>query len=208
VVGSPALIAAGCANQTNDRWARPVGAANAVGRRPVLLHASLALASSHHPPRNAAYSIGTSSSLRRVEGIPDKPIRIQSSRERFRQDTKGMRAIAVRLVILFHTYHKPFSCGFVGVDVFFVISGFLITNLLLKEQKRAGRFSISGFYARRVRWILPASTLVVLITLFATYDRLGFIAENYVANDSKWTAIFAANIHFGLVRTAIQSRLF
>jgi peptidoglycan/LPS O-acetylase OafA/YrhL len=58
-----------------------------------------------------------------------------------------MRAIAVRLVILFHTYHKPFTGGFVGVDVFFVISGFLITNLLLKEQKRAGRFSISGFYA-------------------------------------------------------------
>jgi peptidoglycan/LPS O-acetylase OafA/YrhL len=65
VVGSPVLIAAGCANQTNDRWGRPVGAANAVGRCPVLLHVSLALASSHHPPRNAAYSIGTSSSLRR-----------------------------------------------------------------------------------------------------------------------------------------------
>jgi peptidoglycan/LPS O-acetylase OafA/YrhL len=91
--------------------------------------------------------------------------------------------------VRFHTYHKPFTGGFVRVDVFFVISGFLITNLLLKDQKRAGRFSISGFYARRVRWILPASILVVVITLFGTYDRLGFIAENYVANDSKWTAI-------------------
>ena len=149
----------------------------------------------------AADSIGTSSSLLPGEGIPDKPIRIQSSREQFRPDIEGMRAIAVGLVILFHAYHKPFTGGFVGVDVFFVISGFLITSLLLKEQKRAGRISISGFYARRVRRILPASTLVVLITLFATYDWLGFIAGNNVANDAKWTEIFAANIHFGLVRT-------
>ena len=151
--------------------------------------------------KSAADSIGTSSSLLPGEGIPDKPIRIQSSREQFRPDIEGMRAIAVGLVILFHAYHKPFTGGFVGVDVFFVISGFLITSLLLKEQKRAGRISISGFYARRVRRILPASTLVVLITLFATYDWLGFIAGNNVANDAKWTEIFAANIHFGLVRT-------
>jgi peptidoglycan/LPS O-acetylase OafA/YrhL len=112
-----------------------------------------------------------------------------------------MRAIAVGLVILFHAYHQPFTGGFVGVDVFFVISGFLITSLLLKEHERAGRISISGFYARRVRRILPASTLVVLVTLFTTYAWLGFIAGNNVANDAKWTEIFAANIHFGLVRT-------
>jgi peptidoglycan/LPS O-acetylase OafA/YrhL len=149
----------------------------------------------------AAYSSDTPSSLPQGEGIPDKPIRIQSLREQFRPDIEGMRAIAVGLVILFHAYHGPFTGGFVGVDVFFVISGFLITSLLLREQKRAGRISISGFYARRVRRILPASTLVVLITLFATYGWLGFIAGNTVANDAKWTAIFAANIHFGLVRT-------
>jgi hypothetical protein len=107
--------------------------------------------------KSAADSVGTSSSLLPGEGVPDKPIRIQSSREPFRPDIEGMRAIAVGLVILFHAYQKPFTGGFVGVDVFFVISGFLITSLLLKEQKRAGRISISGFYARRVRRILPTS---------------------------------------------------
>lgn len=149
----------------------------------------------------AAYKVGTSSPLVEGDGIPDEPMRIQSSRARFRPDIEGMRAIAVGLVILFHAYHQPFTGGFVGVDVFFVISGFLITSLLLKEHERAGRISISGFYARRVRRILPASTLVVLVTLFSTYAWLGFIAGNNVANDAKWTEIFAANIHFGLVRT-------
>jgi peptidoglycan/LPS O-acetylase OafA/YrhL len=136
---------------------------------------------------------------RQVEASSGTTPGTQPSREQFRPDIEGLRAIAVGLVILFHAYREPFTGGFVGVDVFFVISGFLITSLLLKEQKRAGRISIMGFYARRVRRILPAATLVVLITLFATYQWLGFIAGNLVANDAKWTAIFAANIHFGFV---------
>ena len=85
--------------------------------------------------------------------------------------------------------------------MFFVISGFLITSLLLHEKARNGRISISRFYARRVRRILPAATLVVLATVFATYYWLGFIAGNQIADDAKWTAVFAANIHFGLLGT-------
>ncbi|WP_019972188.1 acyltransferase [Mycobacterium sp. 141] len=120
---------------------------------------------------------------------------------RFRPDIEGMRAIAVLLVVLYHAYGTPFVGGFVGVDVFFVISGFLITGLLLRERERSGRISVSDFYARRVRRILPAATLVVLVTLFATYRWLGFIAGNSVAGDAKWSAVFAANLHFGLTRT-------
>jgi peptidoglycan/LPS O-acetylase OafA/YrhL len=180
VVGSAVLMAAG--QPTNGCWARPVGAANAVGRRPVLLHASLAFATSSSS-KSAAYSIGTSSSLRQGDGIPDKPIRIQSSREQFRLDIEGMRAIAAGLVTLFHADHKPFTGDFVGVDVFFVIWLFGHKSAAHKEQKRAGRFSISGYYASSVRRILLVSTLVGLITLFATYDWLGFIAGNNVAND-------------------------
>ncbi|WP_425004443.1 acyltransferase family protein [Mycolicibacterium sp. S3B2] len=119
----------------------------------------------------------------------------------FRPDIEGMRAIAVGLVIAYHAFGQPFTAGFVGVDVFFVISGFLITSLLLKEGHRFGRIDLLGFYARRVRRILPASTLVVVITLFATYHWLGFIAGNTVARDAQWTAVFSANLHFGWVRT-------
>src|SRR5271168_4832733 len=121
--------------------------------------------------------------------------------DRFRPDIEGMRAVAVGLVVLYHGFHAPFTGGFVGVDVFFVVSGFLITGLLLHEKARTERISISRFYARRVRRILPAATLVVLATVFATYYWLGFIAGNQIAGDAKWTAVFAANIHFGLLGT-------
>jgi peptidoglycan/LPS O-acetylase OafA/YrhL len=120
---------------------------------------------------------------------------------RFRPDIEGLRAIAVALVLLFHGYGSPVTGGFVGVDVFFVISGFLITSLLLGEQLKNGRISISGFYARRVRRILPASAVVVVLTVIATYYLLGFISGNDVAIDAKWTAAFSANIHFALVQT-------
>ena len=60
--------------------------------------------------------------------------------DRFRPDIEGMRAVAVGLVVLYHGFHAPFTGGFVGVDVFFVISGFLITNLLLHEKARNGAY--------------------------------------------------------------------
>ena len=112
-----------------------------------------------------------------------------------------MRAIAVGLVLVFHAYGTPFSGGFVGVDVFFVISGFLITDILMREHSKTGRVSILGFYGRRARRILPASALVVVTTVVAAYYFLGFLTGNDVAVAAKWTAVFAANIHFGFVGT-------
>ncbi len=112
-----------------------------------------------------------------------------------------MRAVAVGLVLVFHAYGTPFSGGFVGVDVFFVISGFLITGMLVGEHSQTGRVALLGFYARRVRRILPASALVVVATVIAAYYFLGFLTGNDVAVAAKWTAVFAANIHFGRVGT-------
>ena len=127
---------------------------------------------------------------------------------RFRRDIEGLRAVAVGLVVVFHAYGSPFSGGFVGVDVFFVISGFLITGMLVGEHSQTGRVSILGFYARRVRRILPASALVVVATVIAAYHFLGFLTGNDVAVAAKWTAVFAANIHFGFVGTDyFESRL-
>ncbi len=138
----------------------------------------------------------------RTRDVTASPVaKHRDGRDHFRPDIEGMRAIAVGLVLLFHGYGKPFTGGFVGVDVFFVISGFVITSLLLREQIKDGRISVSGFYARRVRRILPASALTMLVTIFASYQLLGCISGDEIANDAKWTAVFMANLHFALVGT-------
>ncbi len=79
-----------------------------------------------------------------------------------RGDIEGMRAIAVGMVLLYHAQVPGVVGGFAGVDVFFVISGFLITSLLIREIDRSGTISILGFYARRARRLLPAATVVLL----------------------------------------------
>jgi len=82
---------------------------------------------------------------------------------KYRSEIDGLRALAVVPVILFHAGFRAFSGGFVGVDVFFVISGYLITTILLADM-RAGNFSIVHFYERRVRRILPALFVVMFVS--------------------------------------------
>lgn len=77
-------------------------------------------------------------------------------------EIQGLRAIAVLVVLIFHVWPTSLPGGYVGVDVFFVISGYLITGLLLREVQRSGTISLLDFYARRVRRLLPASTVVVV----------------------------------------------
>src|SRR5262245_17890454 len=81
-----------------------------------------------------------------------------------RADIQGLRAVAVIAVVAFHA-GLPVSGGFVGVDVFFVISGFVIGGLLFDELDRTGRVDVGNFLARRVRRILPALALVIVVTL-------------------------------------------
>lgn len=82
----------------------------------------------------------------------------------YRREIDGLRALAVIPVILFHAGLQTFSGGFVGGDVFFVISGFLITSIILTE-KQAGTFTLLKFYERRARRILPALFLVMAVCL-------------------------------------------
>ncbi|WP_394254380.1 acyltransferase family protein [Pseudoclavibacter helvolus] len=86
----------------------------------------------------------------------------------FRGDIQGMRAFAVLLVLCYHAGFVGFSGGFVGVDVFFVISGFLITTHLIGTRTKTGRVDFAGFYARRIQRLLPAGiTVIVLTAVFA-----------------------------------------
>jgi peptidoglycan/LPS O-acetylase OafA/YrhL len=111
----------------------------------------------------------------------------------FRQDIQGLRALAVLLVILDHARIGPFHGGFIGVDVFFVISGFLITGLLVSEAERTGRASLLGFYARRARRILPAATLVIVATVAASLYFLSAVEADGAIEDALWATFFAAN---------------
>ncbi|HEX6701459.1 MAG TPA: acyltransferase family protein [Gaiellaceae bacterium] len=113
-----------------------------------------------------------------------------------RDDIQGLRAFAVLLVVLGHAGVPFLPGGFVGVDVFFVLSGFLITGLLLAEAERRGTISIAGFYARRARRILPAAALTLLVTDVAAHHLLNFLRAREVVSDSLWAAAFGANVHF------------
>jgi peptidoglycan/LPS O-acetylase OafA/YrhL len=88
----------------------------------------------------------------------------------FQPHIQGLRAIAVVLVVLYHFWPGRLSGGYIGVDIFFVISGFLITGQLARELDRTGRISLPSFWAKRARRLLPASLLVlmfgVIVTLF------------------------------------------
>lgn len=113
----------------------------------------------------------------------------------YRKEIDGLRALAVIPVILFHAGFTTFSGGFVGVDVFFVISGFLITSIILKEIE-AGTFSILSFYERRARRILPALFLVMLVCLpFAWLWLLPDDIRDFSKSVVKVTE-FISNIYF------------
>jgi peptidoglycan/LPS O-acetylase OafA/YrhL len=120
----------------------------------------------------------------------------------FRPDIEGLRAVAVALVALCHAHVQGLEGGYVGVDVFYVISGFLITSLLLRGVERMPRGAfLRNFYARRVRRLLPAASLTLVLTVFASYHYLGFLRGDEVARDGIWCSAFAANFHFALVGT-------
>ena len=105
----------------------------------------------------------TSVLTRAATDVPHLPVP-----RRFLPEVQALRALAVTLVVVYHFYPAAAPGGFVGVDVFFVISGFLITSHLLREAQATGRVSLPAFWAARIRRIMPAATVTVVAVLAAT----------------------------------------
>lgn len=109
-----------------------------------------------------------------------------------RPDIQGLRAVAVGLVMLYHAGF-PLRGGFIGVDVFFVVSGFVITALLMREYARTGRINFKQFYTRRVRRLLPALAVMTTATVLAGWAILPLRSQGVTASTGLAASFFLAN---------------
>jgi len=115
--------------------------------------------------------------------------------QKYRSDIDGLRALAVMVVVMYHAKISGFDGGYLGVDVFFVISGFLITNFILSDLRQA-KFSIRNFYERRVRRIFPALFTMILICSLVAYCLL--LPQDFAefGTSTVWATLFVSNLHF------------
>lgn len=110
-----------------------------------------------------------------------------------RTDIEGLRALAIGLVLIYHAGITFLPGGFIGVDVFFVLSGFLITGILVKEVERTGRISLGGFYARRARRLLPAAALALVATAILTWLTASVVEWQTIGWDIASAAVYVVN---------------
>ena len=119
----------------------------------------------------------------------------------FRPDIEGLRAVAVLLVLAYHARIPGFPGGYIGVDVFYVVSGFLITGLIVRELRATGRVDLLTFYARRARRLLPAALVVIALTVIASAIVLPPLRVPDVAADGAAAALYVSNIRFAAQAT-------
>lgn len=119
----------------------------------------------------------------------------------FRPDIDGLRALAIVVVVLFHAHVPGFSGGFIGVDVFFVISGYLISRRLFEEMAGSGSVSLGRFWAKRVRRLVPALALMVAVTFLAGLLILSPLEWPSMARDGAASVIYVSNIVFARAST-------
>jgi hypothetical protein len=142
------------------------------------------------PASDSDGPVATGPRRSRSRGEPVKP-------RKFRPDIEGMRAIAVVSVVLYHA-GLGVRGGFVGVDVFFVISGYLITRQLLGSVGMGGIRSLPTFYSRRIKRLLPASATVVIVTVLAARIWASPLQARSIATDGIWTAFYGLNYHLAI----------
>lgn len=127
-----------------------------------------------------------------------QPLLREAARDsrRFRNDINGLRALAVVPVVAFHAGISGLPGGFTGVDVFFVISGFLITGLLLREAEMTGRIALGHFWAKRLRRLVPALALVVAVTLTVSALTSSPLLWTTLARDATAAVTYVSNLLF------------
>lgn len=116
----------------------------------------------------------------------------------YRPHLDGLRAVAVVAVILFHLGYVWMPGGFIGVDVFFVLSGYLITGLLVDDAQRHGHVRLRRFYERRMRRLLPASATVLIVVIVAGRLLLDPVQQASLSWDALFASLYSANWRFGL----------
>jgi peptidoglycan/LPS O-acetylase OafA/YrhL len=127
--------------------------------------------------------------------------RIARADPHFRPDLEGLRGVAILLVVACHGALPGMAAGFIGVDVFFVLSGFLITGLLVSEIDATGGMGLARFYARRARRILPAAAVVLVATLVVATLVYSPLDVPRVTSDAMAAGLSVANIHFAIEAT-------
>jgi peptidoglycan/LPS O-acetylase OafA/YrhL len=138
----------------------------------------------------ATTTISTPPSVDPVSRGPDATDR------RYRGDIDGLRALAIILIVGYHVGLPGFDGGFVGVDVFFVISGYLISRNLLEESHREGRVALLRFWGRRIRRLVPALAVMIAAVLALSIPILTSLEWQAVASEARAAALYVSNIMF------------
>ncbi len=153
----------------------------------------------HHASTERHVSSAFRNPRTRFSSIPDRDAPAHASG--FLPHIEGLRGIAVLAVLWFHVNLPGLGGGFTGVDVFFVVSGFLITGLLLREHAQTGRIDLGRFYSRRMRRILPAALATVAVTVVLAAVFLAPLQVPGIAQDGAASALSIGNIRFALQST-------
>ena len=121
---------------------------------------------------------------------------VPTTRAGFRKDIEGLRAVAVLLVIAYHAHFIRCTAGFLGVDMFFVVSGYLITGLLVEEVARHKTIALADFYARRIRRLLPASVVMLLVVMIAASFILSPFEQTILSRSATAMVAYVSNVYF------------
>nr|MBA3967826.1 acyltransferase [Nitrospirales bacterium] len=118
-----------------------------------------------------------------------------------RNDIQGLRALAISMVLIFHAGFPFLKGGYIGVDVFFVISGYLITRLLIIEKEKHGRINLLAFYARRIRRLLPAASVALAGTALVSFFLFSPLEQSNLIRSFFASILYVSNLWFAFQAT-------